>query len=143
MAVLAGGAVRRSSRFRHWREWLTAYLFLAPFLFFLFVFIVGAVALAIYYSFTDYDLLSDPIFVGLKNYQAAFQDESFLKALRNVAVYTAVVVPSQTALALVMAAILDRKLPLRGFFRVAWYLPCVASSVVTTLIFMWLFLPDG
>lgn len=143
MAVLAGGAVRRPSRFRYWREWLTAYLFLAPFLFFLLVFIVGAVGLAIYYSFTDYDLLSDPVFVGLKNYQAAFQDESFLKALRNVAVYTAVVVPSQTALALVMAAILDRKLPLRGFFRVAWYLPCVASSVVTTLIFMWLFLPDG
>jgi multiple sugar transport system permease protein len=143
MAVLTGGTVRRPSRFRHWREWLTAYLFLAPFLFFLLVFIVGAVGLALYYSLTDYDLLSDPIFVGLKNYQAAWQDESFHKALRNVALYTAVVVPSQTAIALVMAAILDRKLPFRRFFRVAWYLPCVASSVVTTLIFMWLFLPDG
>jgi multiple sugar transport system permease protein len=143
MAVLTGGTVRRPSRFRHWREWLTAYLFLAPFLFFLLVFIVGAVGLALYYSLTDYDLLSDPIFVGLKNYQTAWQDESFHKALRNVALYTAVVVPSQTAIALVMAAILDRKLPFRRFFRVAWYLPCVASSVVTTLIFMWLFLPDG
>jgi multiple sugar transport system permease protein len=144
MAVMAGGvAARRPSRFRYWRQWLTAYLFLAPFLFFLLVFIVGAVALAVYYSFTDYDLLSDPVFVGLKNYQDAFQDESFLRALRNVAVYTAVVVPSQTVIALVMAAILDRKLPFRRFFRVAWYLPCVASSVVTTLIFMWLFLPDG
>lgn len=143
MAVLAGGAVRRPSRFRHWREWLTAYLFLAPYMLFLLVFIAGAIALAVYYSFTSYDLLTDPVFVGLKNYQDAFQDESFLRALRNVAVYTAVVVPSQTAIALVMAAILDRKLPLRGFFRVAWYLPCVASSVVTTLIFMWLFLPDG
>jgi multiple sugar transport system permease protein len=143
MAVLTGGTVRRPSRFRHWHEWLTAYLFLAPFLFFLLVFIVGAVGLALYYSLTDYDLLSDPIFVGLKNYQTAWQDESFHKALRNVALYTAVVVPSQTAIALVMAAILDRKLPFRRFFRVAWYLPCVASSVVTTLIFMWLFLPDG
>jgi multiple sugar transport system permease protein len=143
MAVLTGGTVRRPSRFRHWREWLTAYLFLAPFLFFLLVFIVGAVGLALYYSLTDYDLLSDPFFVGLKNYQTAWQDESFHKALRNVALYTAVVVPSQTAIALVMAAILDRKLPFRRFFRVAWYLPCVASSVVTTLIFMWLFLPDG
>src|SRR5438132_14415968 len=42
-----------------------------------------------------------------------------------------------------MAAILDRKIPFRRFFRIACYLPCVASSVVTTLIFMWLFLPDG
>src|SRR6185312_15740668 len=88
MAAIARGAAVRPSRFRHWREWLTAYLFLAPFLFFILVFIAGAVAL-------------------------------------------------------VMAAVLDQKLPFRRFFRIAWYLPCVASSVVTTLIFMWLFLPDG
>ena len=143
MAVLARGAVRRPSRFRHWREWLTAYLFLSPYLIFLLIFIAGAVALAVYYSFTSYDLLSDPVFIGLQNYQKAFGDESFLHALRNVATYTAVVVPAQTAIALVMAAVLDQKLPFRRFFRVAWYLPCVASSVVTTLIFMWLFLPDG
>src|SRR5438034_2202238 len=142
MAVLAGGAVRRPSRFRYWRQWLTAYLFLAPYLLFPLVFIAGAIVLALYFSFTDYDLLSEPVFVGLKNYEKAFQDESFLHALRNVATYTAVVVPSQTFVALVMAAILDRKLPFRRFFRIAWYLPCVASSVVTTLIFMWLFLPE-
>jgi len=143
MAVVARGAVSRPSRFRFWRQWLTAYLFLSPYLVFLLIFIAGAVVLAVYYSFTSYDLLSDPVFVGLKNYQKAFEDESFLHALRNVATYTVVVVPVQTAIALVMAAILDQKLPFRRFFRVAWYLPCVASSVVTTLIFMWLFLPDG
>ena len=143
MAVLAGGAVRRPSRFRYWRQWLTAYLFIAPWLIFLLVFVAGAIVLALYFSFTDYDLLSDPVFVGLKNYQKALQDESFLHAIRNVATYTAVVVPSQTFIGLVMAAILDRKIPFRRFFRIAWYLPCVASSVVTTLIFMWLFLPDG
>jgi len=143
MAVLAGGAVGRPSRFRYWRQWLTAYLFIAPWLIFLLVFVAGAIVLALYFSFTDYDLLSDPVFVGLKNYQKALQDESFLHAIRNVATYTAVVVPSQTFIGLVMAAILDRKIPFRRFFRIAWYLPCVASSVVTTLIFMWLFLPDG
>ena len=143
MAVVARGAVRRPSRFRYWRQWLTAYLFLSPYLVFLLIFIAGAVVLAVYYSFTSYDLLSDPVLIGLKNYQKAMSDESFLHALRNVATYTVVVVPVQTAIALVMAAILDQKLPFRRFFRIAWYLPCVASSVVTTLIFMWLFLPDG
>ena len=143
MAVVTRGAVSRPSRFRYWRQWLTAYVFLAPFLFFLLVFVAGAIVLAVYFSFTDYDLLSDPVFVGLKNYQDAFKDESFLHAVRNVATYTAVVVPAQTFISLVMAAVLDQKLPFRRFFRIAWYLPCVASSVVTTLIFMWLFLPDG
>jgi multiple sugar transport system permease protein len=141
----AGSAAiaRPPSRFRHWREWVTAYLFLAPYVFFLAVFIVGALLLALYYSFTSYDLLSDPKVVGLANYEKAIGDDVFLHALRNVGTYTLVVVPLQTALALAMAAILDQKLPLRRFFRVAWYLPCVASSVVVTLIFMWLFLPDG
>ena len=134
---------RPPSRFRHWRDWVTAYVFLAPYLFFLLVFIVGALFLALYYSFTSYDLLTNPVFVGLKNYAQAFNDDVFRHALGNVATYTAVVVPAQTFLALVMAAILDQKLPARRFFRVAWYLPCVASSVVVTLIFMWLFLPDG
>jgi multiple sugar transport system permease protein len=143
MAVLARGAERRPSRFRFWRQWLTAYLFITPWLIFPLVFILGAIILAFYFSFTSYDLLSDPVFIGLANYQRAFQDESFLHALRNVATYTAVVVPTQTFIALVMAAVLDQKLPFRRFFRVAWYLPCVASSVVTTLIFMWLFLPAG
>ena len=143
MAVLAGGALRRPSRFRYWRQWVTAYLFLTPWLIFPLVFIAGAIVLAFYFSFTSYDLLSDPVFVGLANYQKAFQDPVFLHALRNVATYTAVVVPSQTFIGLVMAAVLNQKLPFRRFFRVAWYLPCVASSVVTTLIFMWLFLPDG
>ena len=143
MAVLAGGAVRRPSRFRYWRQWLTAYLFIAPWLIFPLVFIAGAIVLAFYFSFTSYDLLSDPVWIGLENYKKAMSDESFLHALRNVATYTAVVVPSQTFIGLVMAAILNQKLPWRRFFRVAWYLPCVASSVVTTLIFMWLFLPDG
>ena len=143
MAVITRGAVRRPSRFRYWRQWLTAYLFIAPWLIFPLVFIAGAIVLAFYFSLTNYDLLSDPVFVGLDNYKKAMSDESFLHALRNVATYTAVVVPSQTFIGLVMAAILNQKLPWRRFFRVAWYLPCVASSVVTTLIFMWLFLPDG
>jgi multiple sugar transport system permease protein len=143
MAVLARGAVARPTRFRYWRQWVTAYLFVAPWLIFPLVFIAGAIVLAFYFSFTSYDLLSDPVFVGLANYQQAFKDPVFLHALRNVATYTAVVVPSQTFIGLVMAAVLNQKLPFRRFFRVAWYLPCVASSVVTTLIFMWLFLPDG
>ena len=64
MAVLAGGALRRPSRFRYWRQWVTAYLFLTPWLIFPLVFIAGAIVLAFYFSFTSYDLLSDPVFVG-------------------------------------------------------------------------------
>lgn len=133
----------RSRRARRLGEAAIAYAFLAPYLFFILVFIAGAVLLAFGLSLTQYDLLTDPKVIGFANYEKALGDETFHKALRNVVVYTAVVVPVQTALALVLAAVLDQKLPARGFFRVAWYLPCVASSVVTTLIFWWLFLPDG
>jgi len=87
MAVLAGGAVR-PSRFRYWRQWLTAYLFIAPWLIFPLVFIAGAIVLAIYFSFTSYDLLSDPVWIGLENYKKAWSDQTFIHALRNVATYT-------------------------------------------------------
>src|SRR5437762_12701616 len=111
MAVLAGGAVRRPSRFRSWREWLTAYLFLAPWLIFPLVFIAGAIVLAFYFSLTTYDLLSDPLFVGLDNYKKAMSDESFLHAIRNVATYTATLVPCQPVTEFVMAGILNLELP--------------------------------
>src|SRR5207237_8710681 len=127
----ACGAFRRPYRFRFWLLLLTAYLFIAPLLIFPLVFILGAIILAFYFSFTSYDLLSDPVFIGLANYQKAFQDPVFLHALRNVATYTAVVLPSQPFIGLVMAAALNEKLPVRRFFPDCWYTPRDSANGAT------------
>lgn len=124
---------------RHGRELLPALLFLSPFLLVLGIFFAYATARAIYFSFTDYDLFSAPQWVGLANYRALLRDDMFLLALRNSLVFAAVVTTAQTIGALLTATALNRKVRGLSFFRAAFYMPAVTSSVVITLIFLWLF----
>ena len=122
---------------------IAAYLFLLPFLVLLLIFFVYATGRAIYFSFTDYDLFRPPNWVGLRNYAALFADALFLSALRNSILFAVIVTAVQTFLALVMAAVLNQKVRGIGFFRAAFYMPSITSSVVITLIFLWMFQRRG
>lgn len=122
---------------------VAAYLFLLPFLVLLLIFFVVATGRAIYFSFTDYDLFRPPNWVGLRNYAALFADALFLSALRNSILFAVIVTAVQTFLALVMAAVLNQKVRGIGFFRAAFYMPSITSSVVITLIFLWMFQRRG
>lgn len=129
---------------RYGRQEVTAaYLFLAPFLATLLIFFVYATVRAVYFSFTDYDLFSAPEWVGLRNYANLFREENFLLALRNSLAFAAVVTSVQTFGALLMAAVLNQKIRGLNFFRAAYYIPSVTSSVVITLIFLWMYQRQG
>ena len=128
---------------RRGSDTVAAYLFLLPFLLLLIVFFVFATGRAVYYSFTDYDMFSTPSWVGLRNYVDLLRDALFLNALRNSVLYALVVTVVQSFLALVMAAALNQRVRGIGFFRAAFYLPSITSSVVITLIFLWLFQRRG
>ena len=125
------------------QEMTAAYLFLAPFLLTLGVFFVYATVRAVYFSFTNYDLFNAPEWVGLRNYANLFREDSFLFALRNTLVFAAVVTTVQTFGALVMAAVLNTNIRGLNFFRAAYYMPSVTSSVVITLIFLWMYQRQG
>jgi len=89
-------------------EWLTAYIFLSPWFFILFVFIIFSIGWAFYLSFTDYNLFSPPKWVGLTQYIRVLRDRDFLQyALPNTLKYVAVVVPTQTVISLIIAFALD------------------------------------
>jgi len=125
-------------------EALTGYLFVAPWLFIFFTFSVFSLIYAIYLSFTRYNLLSAPQWAGLESYQRVLSDELFWqKALPNTFKYAVIVVPLQTVVSLVLAFAMDQKLRARKIFRTIFYLPSVTSSVVISLIFVWLFAPQG
>ena len=125
------------------QETTAAYLFLAPFLLTLLIFFIYATVRAIYFSFTNYDLFSAPEFVGFRNYLNLFREELFLFALRNSLVFATVVTAVQTLGALVMAAVLNQRIRGLNFFRAAFYMPSVTSSVVITLIFLWMYQRNG
>ncbi len=127
-----------------WNEAAMGYLFTLPWLFIFFTFIVFSIGYAFYLSFTKYNLLSPPEVWGLEGYRRVLSDELFMtKALPNTFKYTLIVVPLQTFISLVLAFAMDQKLRLRRVFRTIFYLPSVTSSVVISLIFVWLFAPQG
>lgn len=125
------------------RQAYIPWLFLAPFLISLLLFFVYAAVRALVFSFTDYNLFNDYSFVGLRNYKTLFHDVNFLIALRNTSVYAVLVTAVQTFLALILAALLNMKIRGINFFRVGFYLPSVTSSVVISVIFIWLFQRKG
>jgi multiple sugar transport system permease protein len=125
------------------REALTAYAFISPYLITTLIFTVGVIAFAVYISFTHYNLFSPPEWVGLKNYVEAIAKEDFRRSLVNVSWYVLIVVPTQTALAIALAVLLNAPMRGRQFFRTVFYGPSVTSSVVISMIFWWLYLKTG
>jgi len=125
-------------------EALVAYTFLLPYIFIFMTFTVFGIGYAIYLSFTRYNLLTAPQWWGLEGWRRVLTDDLFIRvAIPNTFKYVLVVVPAQTALSLVLAFAMDQKLRFRRFFRTIYYLPSVTSSVVISLIFVWLFSPQG
>lgn len=143
LPVRVGRPARRRSLWPLLREWGTGYLFILPFVVITGVFVFYNAFYMLYLSFFEYDLFSDPSWVGLKNYADAFRDPCFRRALFNATYYTLGVVPAQTVMALFLAVLLNRKLRTIAVFRTLYYMPCVISSVAASLIFMWLYSKQG
>lgn len=129
--------------FRRGQSTTTALLFLAPFLISTAIFFFYAFGRAIYYSFTDFNLFNTPKLIGFQPYTEVVADPSFRRALANSLIFAVVTTTLQTIFALLMAVALNNRLRGMAFFRSAWYMPSITSSVVITLIFLWLFQRRG
>ncbi|BAZ32037.1 binding-protein-dependent transport systems inner membrane component [Cylindrospermum sp. NIES-4074] len=82
-------------------------------------------------------------FIGFRNFTRLVEDERVWIALRNTAQYVAIVVPTQTILALILAVTLNSGIRGKNWWRILYFLPTVTSSAVLTLIFMWIYNTDG
>lgn len=121
-----------------------AYTFLLFPLLLLGIFVFIPIIFSVVISFFDWELLaSDQKFVGLDNYIELFGDKIFYKSLLNTVLYTVGVVPLQTFLALFLAFVMNRKMKGRAFFRTAFYIPAITSSVVTSIIFVAIYSKEG
>ncbi|GIF00555.1 carbohydrate ABC transporter permease [Paractinoplanes rishiriensis] len=122
------------------RQSVTALGFLSPALAVLAFFVMWPMAHSLAISFTDAGLIQDGEWVGLDNYMSLASDERFRNALGNTALYALVTTPVSTVLALALAVALNRRLPARGLFRTALFLPFVASLSIAAIA--WAFLMD-
>jgi putative chitobiose transport system permease protein len=98
---------------------------------------------AVWMSFTDYNLITDPHFVGLANYARLWTDPAFWGALRNTLLYLVVVVPALVVAPIFLALLVNRSLPGIAFFRAAIYLPVVTSLVISALLWKWVYEERG
>jgi len=114
-----------------------------------------AATFAFYLSFFKWDYIGPMEFVGLKNFMVIFKDlwrgisgayffqAPFYTGLKNILLYTAIVVPTQTVLAMILAAFANQKIKGVQFYKVSYFLPAVTSPVIIALIFIWLFMKQG
>jgi multiple sugar transport system permease protein len=125
-----------------WHKWKWVAFFLAPSLIGLSIFIVLPILTSFTLAFQDWNLLSPPEWIGLANFQEMFADDAFWGALRYTLQFIAFYIPTVFVLALGLAVLLNQKL--RGVLvvRTATFLPVVASWVVVSLIWKWIFNPQ-
>ncbi len=107
---------------------LTPYLFLAPALVIIAVFVLYPIGAVVYYSFTDYSISTPPVWIGLQNYAALMVDPIFWQALEHSFIYL-IVTPILIVLCILLAILVNRKLPGIYAFRAMYYIPVVSGSI--------------
>ncbi|MEM7114309.1 MAG: sugar ABC transporter permease [Chloroflexota bacterium] len=137
-------ALSRNSSELGWRssERKLSWLFASPALLLLLVFIVVPFIMAFIYAFTDQRLVPGPNptqFVGLRNFSRMISDERFLQALLNNFVFVLVVVPVQTAMALLLAVLINQKLKFVNLFRTLYFSPVAITMVVVSVVWAFLY----
>ncbi len=121
---------------------LTPYLFLTPALLVIAVFVLYPILAVVYYSFTDFSISTPPVWIGLKNFQALFADDVFWTALKNSFIYL-IATPIVIFLSVLLAIIVNRKLPGINLFRGLYYIPAISGSIAVGIIWRWLFDAQG
>lgn len=116
------------------RDNKAAFVFLLPWLIGLVAITIGPMLISLYLSFTDYNLIQDPSWIGLDNFLRMFRDARLMNSLRVTFTYVLVGVPLQLALALLIAMVLDRGLRGLAFYRSVFYLPSLLGSSVAVAI---------
>lgn len=128
----------------HWLESETfnAWLFLTPALILLSLFLFLPIIYLCYLSFTDGGLISNK-WIGLRNYQRLLTDTDFRQVIFNTIYFSVATVIPSLVIPLVLAVLLNQKLPLRGLLRTGYFIPSVTSLVAVGLGFRWLFQNNG
>lgn len=132
-------------RRRHLGEQLSGWGMIAPAAILLLAFVFLPAIMGFGLAFTNARLVSPrPVeFVGTDNFARLFADPTFWRSLFNVGYFAAVVVPVQSALALAMALLINKKFRGVNFFRTVYFLPVVTSMVVVSLLWMFMYRKDG
>jgi ABC-type sugar transport system permease subunit len=117
----------------------TGYVFVLPAMFLIFVFLIFPVLFNIFISFHKWDILTPPVFRGLRNYEFLFKDNDFWQAVQVTITFVVLAVPTQMGMGLAAALLLNESLKGRGWLRSIVFSPMVVSMAAAGIMFRWLF----
>ncbi len=138
LPLFLGGIMRRKTL---WYKSYHPWLFLVPTLIGLFVFRLWPIAYSFYISFTSWDIMTPPKWIGLSNYKELFSDSTFYKILNNTLLFSVIYVVGVMVLGLFLAVLVNSKLKGVNFFRTTFFTPVVTSAVAVGLVWSWILAP--
>lgn len=133
---------QRASRIAR-RENLMGWLCASPWILGFLIFTLGPMLASIYYSFTEFPLISSPKWIGLENYQLMLSgDKFFFQSLKVTTIYAIVSVPLYLVIGFFLAVLLNQRIRFVALWRTIYYLPAVVSGVAVALLWQWIFNSD-
>jgi len=127
------------------RDSIFGLLFVLPVIIYFIIFLLYPMGTAFYYSFTDWNMRSEPNWVGLQNYHQLFFDRLhypyFWQSLKVTCQYVLISIPLSLTMALVLALMVDALRRGQDFFKMAFYLPVITADVAVATIWRWLYDP--
>ena len=124
---------------------LLGIIFILPAIMLLFAFLILPIFLAFDYSFFSYNILMPhkKEFIGLSNYTDILKDRTFWNAMKNTFYFVILIVPYQSALALFLALLINRKTKATSIFRIGFFSPVITSIVVISILWTFLYSKEG
>lgn len=126
-----------------YREAIVGWLFASPWVIGFIFFTAWPMLFSLYTSFTEYNIIKDPEWVGIENYERIFEDDRFYKALDNTFWMVGVKTPIVLVAGLGIAMLLNMGLPGEKFFRTMIYFPTVLAGIASIFLWQWILSPSG
>jgi len=133
----------RGRRGWYWKELALGIAFISPAIIGFLAFTVYPVLMSLYYSFTDYDILQPPLWIGLDNYgDLITRDKTFKTAIYNTVYMVIIGLPIHLAFDFLMAMLLNVKIRGRSLYRTIFYMPSITPIVATAILWLWIYNPQ-
>ncbi len=135
--------MRRRLTKKEKRENVIGYVFIAPQLVGFVLFVAFPLVFSLVLCFSEWNMIDMPELVEFANFSAVFHDRIFWKSIGNTFIYIAIVVPLTLLSSLTLAILTNRKLPFMKFYRAAFFLPMVTSTVAIAMVWTFIYQADG
>ena len=123
-------------------KYLIIVVFLFPWLIGFCMFLLGPILASLYLSFTDYDILRTPLWVGIDNYLLLALDPVFWSSLKVTLIYAFITLPVSVIVGIALAVLLNNKIRFLSIYRTCCYLPSIVPLVASSIVWLWIFRGD-